>query len=50
MEADVRMGDSGTVPTSSSDEVGRKRVTQEVTGFTSADSITESPTRVVLPG
>ena len=44
MEADVRMGDNRALPSSSSDEAGRKRVTQEITASTSADSKTESPT------
>ena len=44
IEAEARVGTGETATTGSSDEVGRKEVTQEITASTSTDSKTESPT------
>ena len=44
METDVRESSERPLPASSSDEAGRKRLTQEITAATSMDSVTESPT------
>ena len=44
MEADVRENSDRALPASSSDEAGRKRLTQEITASTSVDSVTGSPT------
>ena len=44
MEVETTAGTSGNAATGLSDEEGRKRVTQEITGSTSAGSVTESAT------